>query len=828
MAPKKKVFDLAKAGSRAAGGGRQAPIDLDDQPERSPAALAGPPRKSPFFTPRPATAGMGVGARDPTTPTAEPPPKARKTSDTSSPAASMAKLFGGSPAKAKAKQESIAVPKGPQDLPQINDAKHGLPLQGIVMAFTGELDSMTRQDAEEKCKSAGAKVMGSVSGNTQYLVMGSHLDDGRQVTETSKYRKYLELKEKGKKCPELLDESQLLKLLPSAVAPPPVTQPLAASRKASDSGGAFGSGTSLERYMNWVDSHAPKSFGEVLGNASVVRKLTEWLRDWDNVVLKGRKKMAGFKPGGGMPDNINARAALVSGPPGIGKTTACRLVAQLHGSYEVLEYNASDARGQKIIQEMAQGIADNHTISFGSGLGQRKLPGLTKRAVLIMDEVDGMGAGDRGGGAALIKMIKKTRNPIICICNDAHSQKVRNLAFSCYDLKFSRPTKSTVAQRCAMIARKEGLDVEENALEELAESCGSDMRQVLNQLQILAKSPKYQKVGVKYMDMKSAITKDPASMIGPFDACRKLLSSSEGARLSFRDRMDLYFVDHSLMGLLVHENYLNSVSKKPVDADLLNRCAYSADLMSVGDMMNAQINKHQQWSLLPQMGLNGCVYPAHVTNGFVGFPSFPAFLGKYSTQSRMRRLCTELHAHLKLFASVSRGGLASSGYPGLLYSRAVGPLLRGDVDAVAETAAALDAYGLRKEHLVEHLTEMRQHLGAEDLFKLVDPKVKAAMTREFNSGCHAVKVMLPKSNKRKASSAALDTPDGLDDDEDGAEAAGATAEQAADDDDDEAGGSMVKVKGKAKSKAKGKAKAKAEGDSRGSPAKAKGGRGRNK
>jgi len=816
MAPKKKGFELAKAGSRST-------IDLDDEPVRSTATSAAPARKSPFFNNRPATAATGTSIREPNTPPTEQPSKIRKTGDTPSPAAAVAKLFGNSPAKPKAKQEAIAVQKGPSGLPQINDAKPGLPLQGIVMAFTGELDSMTRQDAEEKCKAAGAKVMGSVSGNTQYLVLGSHLDDGRQVTETSKYRKYLDLKEKGKKCPELLDENQLLKLLPCAVPPPPVTLPVAASPKPNRSAEGTDAGRSLERYQNWVDSHAPKSFGEVLGNASVVRKLTEWLRDWDDVVLRGKKKMAGFKPGGGMPDNVNARAALISGPPGIGKTTTCKLVAQLHGGYEILEYNASDARGRKVIEEMAQGIADNHTITFGGGLGQRKLPALTKRAVLIMDEVDGMGAGDRGGGAALIKMIKKTRNPIICICNDAHSQKVRNLAFSCYDLKFSRPTKSTVAQRCAMIARKEGLDVEENALEELAESCGSDMRQVLNQLQILAKSPKYQKVGVKYMDMKSAVTKDAASMVGPFDACRKLLSASEGSRLSFRDRMDLYFVDHSLMGLLVHENYLNSVSRKPVDADLLNRCAYSADLMTVGDMINKQINHHQQWSLLPQMGLTGCIYPAYITNGFVGFPSFPAFLGKYSTQSRMRRLCTELHAHLKLFASVSRGGLASSGYTGLLYSRAVSPLLRGDVESVAETAKALDAYGLRKEHLVEHLTEMRQHLGEEDLFKIVDPKVKAAMTREFNSGCHAVKVMLPKGNKRKAGSAAMDAPDGLDEDEDGGEGAGATAEQAEDDDGD-AGGGLVKVKGKPKSKAKGKAKGKAEG----SPAKAKASRGRNK
>ena len=61
----------------------------------------------------------------------------------------------------------------------------------------------------------------------------------------------------------------------------------------------------------------------------------------------------------------------------------------------------------------------------------------------VQPEVDGMGAGDRGGMAALNRthlfsdtsyynnkfssqigrMIKKTRNPIICICNDSHSPK---------------------------------------------------------------------------------------------------------------------------------------------------------------------------------------------------------------------------------------------------------------------------------------------------------------------------------------------------------------------------------------------------------------------
>ena len=61
-----------------------------------------------------------------------------------------------------------------------------------------------------------------------------------------------------------------------------------------------------------------------------------------------------------------------------------------------------------------------------------------------------MGAGDRGGMAALNRMsprvdwsqlgrmIKKTRNPIMCICNDSGSQKALLLVF------FVPPTEGTI------------------------------------------------------------------------------------------------------------------------------------------------------------------------------------------------------------------------------------------------------------------------------------------------------------------------------------------------------------------------------------------------
>lgn len=48
----------------------------------------------------------------------------------------------------------------------------------------------------------------------------------------------------------------------------------------------------------------------------------------------------------------------------------------------------------------------------------------TKQVVVIMDEVDGLSSGDRGGAQALGKLIETTMCPIICICNDRMHPKV--------------------------------------------------------------------------------------------------------------------------------------------------------------------------------------------------------------------------------------------------------------------------------------------------------------------------------------------------------------------------------------------------------------------
>lgn len=69
------------------------------------------------------------------------------------------------------------------------------------------------------------------------------------------------------------------------------------------------------------------------------------------------------------------------------------------------------------------------------------------KTVLIMDEVDGMSAGDRGGVADLIASIKISKIPIICICNDRYSQKLKSLVNYCLPLNYRKPTKQQVGLR---------------------------------------------------------------------------------------------------------------------------------------------------------------------------------------------------------------------------------------------------------------------------------------------------------------------------------------------------------------------------------------------
>ena len=83
--------------------------------------------------------------------------------------------------------------------PEQESSAAGRALQGRTFVLTGTLASMTRDEARERLQSLGARVSGSVSTKTDYVIAGEEAG--------SKLQKAKELGIK------VLDENSLLKLL---------------------------------------------------------------------------------------------------------------------------------------------------------------------------------------------------------------------------------------------------------------------------------------------------------------------------------------------------------------------------------------------------------------------------------------------------------------------------------------------------------------------------------------------------------------------------------------------------------------------------------------
>ena len=198
----------------------------------------------------------------------------------------------------------------------------------------------------------------------------------------------------------------------------------------------------------WTEKYKPLSVTDLIGNRGAIDNLYSWLKDWDEVVLRGYKKKIEFRAGQwGEAPNLNARAALIAGSPGIGKTSSARIVCAQLG-YEVIEMNASDTRNKAAIENRVKDLSSNKSLDYFSTAGLKRadentnalasaIGGIaTQKSVIIMDECDGLGPGDRGGIGAMINVIKQTKTPIICICNDFYNQKLASLKTHSYVIKF--------------------------------------------------------------------------------------------------------------------------------------------------------------------------------------------------------------------------------------------------------------------------------------------------------------------------------------------------------------------------------------------------------
>jgi replication factor C subunit 1 len=411
----------------------------------------------------------------------------------------------------------------------------------------------------------------------------------------------------------------------------------------------------------WVDKYRPKTSAEIIGNTEAIKKLREFL--------------------GG--SGKGPAAVLITGPPGIGKTTAAHLVAREAG-YIVHEYNASDVRSESALAAV---------LNRG---GSRSIFGAAKKEVIIMDECDGMTGSDRGGIVALANHIRglaaATSSPkIICIANDRASPKMRPLVNVCMDIPFTRPHKATITKAVLEIARKErvtGLGPQECS--DLCEQVGNDIRSLINRLQI----------GLGAAADQKEVT------LTMFSATQSLFAF-EGRTYSLDDANRYVSADYMMVPLMVQDAYIGAARGSLEDV------VRAADRISFGDLLETRIGKTQDWSLLPHYMTN-TVAVSRTVSGSVGFIGFPTWLAKNSAAMKRRR---QMEWFMK--------GRAGHDVKRLDMVPMVAELLRGEKEAKGFVGRLVDL-GVSRDDFVEVV----QEIGFDPVD--IPTKLKTAITREYN------------------------------------------------------------------------------------------------
>ncbi|KAJ6827135.1 replication factor C subunit 1 isoform X2 [Iris pallida] len=635
-------------------------------------------------------------------------------------------------------------------------------LAGLTFVISGTLDSLEREEAEDLIKRHGGRVTSSVSKKTNFLLADE--DIGGRKSEKAKELGTTFLTEDGlfdmirtsnpttapvskdtKRSPVKVDKSPVKSSPVNAVAKDDQvgfaskkstakTVPLSASPK--NRKGKTGENNSL----TWTEKYRPKVPNEIIGNQSIVKQLHDWLAQWHQQFLHNGPKGKGKKQN----DSGSKKAVLMSGPPGIGKTTSAKLISQMLG-FQTIEVNASVNRG-KADSKINKGVGGNNSNSIKELIDNEAVDkNWSKRpkSVLIMDEVDGMSAGDRGGVADLIDSIKSSKIPIICICNDRYSQKLKSLVNYCLALNFRKPTKQQMAKRLMQIANAEGIQVNEIALEELADRVNGDMRMALNQLQYMSLSHSV----IKYDDIRERLLSSAKDEdISPFTAVDKLFGFN-GGKLRMDERIDFCMSDPDLVPLIIQENYINyrpvSMGKDDNGVKRMNLLARAAESIGDGDIVNVQIRRYRQWQLAQFGSFASSIIPAALMHGQRetfepgerNFNRFGGWLGKNSTMGKNLRLLEDVHHHVLASqgSSLDRATLRMD-YFSLLVKRLTDPLRMMPKDAaVQKVVEVMDAYSLSQEDFdtIVELSKFQGHLNPMDG---IQPAVKAALTKAYKQG----------------------------------------------------------------------------------------------
>ena len=380
------------------------------------------------------------------------------------------------------------------------------------------------------------------------------------------------------------------------------------------------------------------NFNKFLDRENLSNKIKEILRNFE----KNKK------------DLTIKRGIYIYGAPGSGKTQFIYNLLHEIG-YDIINYDAGDIRNKSIIDTITHNnMTDMNVLSL--------LTKTRKPIAIIMDEIDGMNNGDKGGINSLIKIIrpKKTKKqkleevsyiPIICIGNFHIDKKMNELITVCYAFVFNTPSNLQLTKIIDNMMPKIAND--KHLLSRILNYIQNDLRKLLSIYKIYTNNFEvFKNELILNIFQPKSYNEDTKTIT------QKLISN----RYTISDHNILMNeTDRTIVGLLWHENIieiLNKINKKSgilLYITLLNNICFADNI----DRITFQ---KQIWQFNEMSSLIKIFYNTHIFHNYINtnnknlkltIPTirFTKVLTKYSTEYNntvfIQNLCQTLNIDKK-------------------------------------------------------------------------------------------------------------------------------------------------------------------------------------
>jgi len=253
-------------------------------------------------------------------------------------------------------------------------------------------------------------------------------------------------------------------------------------------------------------------------------------------------------------DDHTNKGIYVYGDTGIGKTKfVSNILKELN--YDVIKYDASDNRNSAIIENITQkNMGDTNILSLFT---KRK-----QKIAVLMDEIDGMIVGDKGGINTLIKLIrpkktkkqkleKKPNNPIICIGKNQGDKKIKELMKVTTNIELNTPTEAQISE----IIHKVMPELKASSHKKIYNLVQGNLRKLTNVYELYKSN-----AGLFKEDTIDSII-SLLKFNSHIDA-KKTTNQLLSTKMNFEQHNDfLYDTDRTSIGLLWHENIIDCIDK---------------------------------------------------------------------------------------------------------------------------------------------------------------------------------------------------------------------------------------------------------------------------